>query len=596
MKQLFRFAVCAALCLALVAANLCVNAAAAGFYAKAEMLQIKSHIESDAELGQYTPVQGACTDGKYAYFALMQGGATILKYDLSTWELVDQEQITNVGHANDMTYNSAKKQLVIANNAPYYDIVTLVDPDTLQVIEDVKLKYKIYSIAYNATHDEYVVGISGGYDFAILDKEFKKVEKYEGVNTGYTRQGCDCDDDYIYFVQSGGNNVVAIYDYFGKHVATVPMTVSTEAENIFHVGSDFYVSTYYYGSSVYRVGFSDATRITYEVRYDPGGGTGVMTPTEVHYGTSTKLRKNTFTRPGYFFGGWCAERSCDGKVYGYRNNSTKREWLKESEVYDAALYRDEEKVAKTVKFGSVTMTAFWIANEYDVKFDSDGGEGSMEAQTVGYYADYALPEPGFTREGYIFDGYTAARDYDGRVYGYRKKSDQPEWLKEKDAAKRYVFKPGEVVSSLTYGGSVTFTARFRFAYTYNDEGDTLLSYVGVDETVRIPTNGGRLTAVAAGAFSGNEPMRELRIPAGVTAMQDGAVADCPNLKDICFEGRFPESFDDRCVQQSITPIIYREFNGQAFCVGFFGDSACAPLIRCQAEALEKNILLHQYER
>lgn len=619
MKQLIRFAVCMALIFALLAANICVTSAADTFLKKVEMLEMMTHIEDDAGMGAYGVVQGACTDGKYAYFAAMQGGATILKYDVNSWELVASERISNVGHGNDMAYNSDENVLVIANNAPYYNIVTLVDPDTLKVIKDVELKktvkektknketgkeeekevekeLDIYAIAYNAKLKQYVVGISGGYDFALLDKDFKLVKTFEGEKTGYTRQGCDCDENYIYFPQSGGNNILVIYDYTGKHIATIPMSNPNEVENIFHVGNTFYTSMYYYGNTLHRIGFSDKTRIAYTVTYDPNGGEGEMEPTRVIYGEPTALRENTFTREGYLFAGWRVQRDSDGKVAGYRNGEDDYGWISEDEVFDYHLYADKDTVSTTVKNGGVKLSASWIAERYEIRFDSDGGEGYTEPFTVAYDENAILPESGFTREGYIFDGYTASRDVDGRVFGCREGSDKVEWLYPEDAAQLYIYHPGDMVRCMTYDGGVTFTARFKFAYTFGDDGSTLVEYVGVDEKVNIPSNDGELTTLAEGAIKDNELMTELHIPASVNEMQRGAVSNCPKLRSIYFEDALPEKLDDASVEADEAPAVYLSRGGYDFCIGFYADAQSAPLIRCHAAALERDFQERIFDR
>ena len=228
---------------------------ATGFYSTAETVCIKKNMEKDASMSRYATVQGSCSDGRYAYFAAQSGSTSLIKYDTKTFKKVGLSgSMYALGHANDMTYNSKENIIAVANNAPDFDTVTIVDPDTLKIISAVKLELKIYSIAYSEAEDCYFVGISGTYDFARLDCDFKLIKKYKGVNTGYTRQGCECDDNYIYFSQSGGNNIIVIYDHSGKYVCTVSIAHSDEIENIFRVGSDYYMTLHYYGNYLYRVG------------------------------------------------------------------------------------------------------------------------------------------------------------------------------------------------------------------------------------------------------------------------------------------------------------------------------------------------------
>ena len=56
------------------------------------------------------------------------------------------------------------------------------------------------------------------------------------------------------------------------------------------------------------------------------------------------------------------------------------------------------------------------ATEYTVTFDANGGEGSMDAQTVSASTDTALTANTFTRTGYTFTGWNTAQDGSGTPY------------------------------------------------------------------------------------------------------------------------------------------------------------------------------------
>lgn len=585
MKRILRFAVSVALCLSLLSVNFITASSASEFFSKAQMLYIDGHIEAEAGLNEYATVQGACVDGDYAYFAFMQGSVcNIAKFDARTWEYIEKEKIINMGHSNDMTYNPDKDYLVVANNAPYYDVVTLVDPDTLKPIKDVKIEEDIYAIAYNEKHKCYVVGLSGTYDFALLDSDFKVIEEYKGVKTGYTRQGCDCDDDYIYFVQSGGKNLLVVYDYEGNHITDMPLDDSDEVENIFHIGNTFYTSLYYYGNTLYRIGFSDRTKIGYTVSYSAGGGEGEMDSTRVDYGDSTPLRACSFTKEGYTFEGWRAKRTSDGKYIGFRKGSSEYEWLTGDEAYDWLLYDDEEPIATTVRTGNVELTAMWIADNYAIEFNAGDGVGEPLSFTQAYADEFKIPDGGYTQEGYIFDGYLATRDYDGRTYGYLEGSDKAQWLDPADVSKAYYFRPGDSVSKLTKDGTVTLTAQYKFAYTFEGNGSTLVEYVGTDEKVSIPSNG-ELTTLAQGAIKDNEIMTDLVIPAGVSSLEKESVANCPKLRSVTFEGALPEEINGDSILGDEAPLIYEVHNGERFWIGFFNGEAGVPLMRLHSERL-----------
>ncbi len=57
-----------------------------------------------------------------------------------------------------------------------------------------------------------------------------------------------------------------------------------------------------------------------------------------------------------------------------------------------------------------------VSNSYNIKFNSNGGAGSMPSTTIKTNADYTIPACGFTYEGYTCDGYYAYRSGDGKWY------------------------------------------------------------------------------------------------------------------------------------------------------------------------------------
>ncbi len=587
MKKVISALICAAMLAAMIAVGI-PAAAGATFFKTAELLELKEHIEDDAGMNEFATVQGGCTDGRYAYFAVQQANTTILKYDMKTWKLADKaEKMNSLGHANDMTYNQKLDRIFVANNGPDYHILTVLDPDTLKKVGTVKLKLEVYGIAYNPEKDIYVVGISGGYQFALLNSDFKVIKKFKGKNTGYTRQGCDCDQNYIYFSQSGGDNIVAVYDYNGKYVDSVSIGHKHEVENIFHVGSYFYTTLHHYGNSLQRIGLSNQTEIRYNVYYDPGDGVGKMKPTSVHYGHSIPLRKNTLRKDGYFFGGWRASRSMDGKYLGFRKFSDVSEWLDQEDVYTYDMYQDRDLVAATVKFGNVTMTPFWISNVYHVVFDPGNSEsGWMQDAAVRYHDEYRIPENEFEKPGYIFAGYTAYRDYDDKYFGFRKGAKKPEWLEKQDMDQQRVFKPGEKVERMTYDGTVYLTPIFKYAFTFNENQTTLKEYIGVDRIVRIPSPGRKLSTIAAGAFKDNTIMTVLHIPETVNRLEPGAIDNCSELEKVFFKERFPDEYATDSIIGCDTPAICIEHNGQIFHLGYAGDTLDAEIVRLNAGALK----------
>ncbi len=203
-------------------------------------------------------MQGGCTDGKYCYYALNDGvnKAYIFKYSIEDWSLVARSEVLPLDHSNDICYNPDTHELFVVHNAPNRNTVSRVDPDTLEIKETFKIPAEIFSMSYNQSRGLYIVGLSHGQDFALLDSSFKIVKRYKANNTGYTTQGVESDDDFIYFVQYK-QNVIMIYDWNGKFVNRIDLSIAgEEPENISLIEGEFYIgcnNASWTGGVVYRL-------------------------------------------------------------------------------------------------------------------------------------------------------------------------------------------------------------------------------------------------------------------------------------------------------------------------------------------------------
>ena len=126
--------------------------------------------------------------------------------------------------------------------------------------------------------------------------------------------------------------------------------------------------------------------VTYTVHFDPNGGEGTMEDATVNYGEQLTLPECGFTAP-------------EGQEF---------------DQWDAGKPGDAIDVT-----GDMTVTAQWKDAEppapetYTVKFDPNGGEGTMEDATVTAGEQYTLPECGFTApEGKEFDQWDAGKPGD----------------------------------------------------------------------------------------------------------------------------------------------------------------------------------------
>ena len=120
--------------------------------------------------------------------------------------------------------------------------------------------------------------------------------------------------------------------------------------------------------------------------YDANGGDDSELPdsVEIVCGVSTQLTSAAPTRPGYAFGGWSKSATSTSAMY--------------SPGASASFSED------------TTLYAVWVANDYLVAFNANGGTGTMAVQPMTYGTPTSLSINEFTRSGYSFAGWSLTAD------------------------------------------------------------------------------------------------------------------------------------------------------------------------------------------
>ena len=249
------------------------------------------------------------------------------------------------------------------------------------------------------------------------------------------------------------------------------------------------------------------TPITYTVKFNNNTGTGVMADQTFTYDQSQKLNMCTFTKNENTFVGWSLSAN-EAPVYGdkatvsnlcseangvitlYANwtatsqtPTTHKVTFKNGDTVvleqlvsnggkattpNAGLSRigytltgwnkDDGSAwnfdSETVNADTI-LTANWTANTYTVKFNANGGEGTMADQSFTYDTTQALTANAFTKDGYTFEG----------------------WADTEGGSVKYT--GGQSVSNLanTENAVVTLYAVWKigtFTITFEDTGDSTI--------------------------------------------------------------------------------------------------------------------------
>ena len=164
--------------------------------------------------------------------------------------------------------------------------------------------------------------------------------------------------------------------FLGWYTSQTGGTLVTEASAVHEEDNEFYAHW---------------TPITYTIAYNANGGSGLMGGQTHTYNVPQTLCDNQFTFAGRAFQGWA--ETAGGQVK-YANGEM---------VENLAEIQDQV----------VTLYAVWGGASYAVRFDSNGGYGSMDNQTFLIGVSQPIAKCAFTRSGYRFAGW--ATTYGGSV-------------------------------------------------------------------------------------------------------------------------------------------------------------------------------------
>ncbi len=206
---------------------------------------------------------------------------------------------------------------------------------------------------------------------------------------------------------------------------------------------------------VYEVAINktDFTTIpTYTIKYNANGGTGSMSNTVHVEGVASAITANAFTRSGYTFNGWFMHRKSDDKWLYFKADGSAGWYKKGSQPADAhlATRADKHKFSSvtSVVGDVITLYADWKPNAisgskcFYIRYDANGGTGTMGETKVVYGTSTTTASNTFTREGYTFVGWVPFRYHSGdKQWGYKNTSTWDDtWLGGTADKTGYIYK------------------------------------------------------------------------------------------------------------------------------------------------------------
>lgn len=142
-------------------------------------------------------------------------------------------------------------------------------------------------------------------------------------------------------------------------------------------------------------GGSTPASVPYTVAFNANGGTGTMANLSFAAGATKALTINTFARTGYIFIGWATSASATTSAYD-----------------DGQSVKD----LTTTSGATVTLYAVWQANSYTIKFNKNGGSGTMANLAMKYDTAKALTANAFQRPNYNFLGWATSASATAATY------------------------------------------------------------------------------------------------------------------------------------------------------------------------------------
>lgn len=194
--------------------------------------------------------------------------------------------------------------------------------------------------------------------------------RYSAIGSNVSRKGHTFKGWWTTAAESGGEQV---YDNAGECLKGSYWT-ETRANN----------GTYKYDGDL--TVYARWTANSYSIKFNANGGSGSMSNLSMTYNTAKNLTNNSFTWTGHAFAGWATNATGD------------------------VVYANGQSVNNltATQNGVVNLYAKWTVNNYKVKFNANGGNGTMADLSMTYGVAENLTANSFVRTGYTFVGWATS--------------------------------------------------------------------------------------------------------------------------------------------------------------------------------------------
>ena len=212
---------------------------------------------------QYTLNQGATSDGTYIYVVFKgdDSHAVIGKFDLEARKLIKKSEVMNLGHANDITYDSKRRKLFVTRRETNDLSIVMIDPNTFshQTVNinipkslkgaNVGAIKAFNGIAYDKSKGQLLIrGRYANSQLVYVNDNFKAtkvlhIRKWFDIPT----QGMELVNDRVIYSQSllqYRSSVTSYSKSNGNKIKSTSLGVHGELEGVFYHNGYLYGITY----------------------------------------------------------------------------------------------------------------------------------------------------------------------------------------------------------------------------------------------------------------------------------------------------------------------------------------------------------------